>query len=94
MKTGELVRLSQQELMDCSWAYGNNACDGGEDFRAYDYISQHGLATEEDYGSYLGQVTVFIMLAWIYWQILGSFIFFWKILINEYNYYLYTFLIT
>ena len=55
-QTGKLVRLSQQELMDCSWGFGNNACDGGEDFRAYQWIQKHGLTTEDDYGSYLGQV--------------------------------------
>lgn len=56
LKTGNLVRLSQQELMDCSWGEGNNACDGGEDFRAYQYIMKNGgLTTEEQYGGYLGQ---------------------------------------
>lgn len=55
LKTGELVRLSQQELIDCSWGEGNNACDGGEDFRAYQWILKHGLASEETYGPYLGQ---------------------------------------
>ncbi|XP_064624536.1 digestive cysteine proteinase 2-like [Lineus longissimus] len=56
MKTGKLVRLSQQHLMDCSWGEGNNACDGGEDFRAYQYIMKNkGLSSEEAYGPYLGQ---------------------------------------
>ena len=55
-QTGQLVRLSQQELMDCSWGEGNNACDGGEDFRAYEWIMKHGLATSDDYGDYLAVV--------------------------------------
>ncbi|XP_046357905.2 digestive cysteine proteinase 1-like [Haliotis rufescens] len=55
LKTGNLVRLSQQELMDCSWGEGNNACDGGEDFRSYMYIMKTGgLTSEEQYGPYLG----------------------------------------
>ena len=51
-QTGQLLGLSQQELMDCSWGEGNNACDGGEDFRAYQWILKHGLATSDDYGPY------------------------------------------
>jgi len=55
LKTGQLVRLSQQQLVDCSWGEGNNGCDGGEDFRAYHYIQKiGGLATEMDYGAYEG----------------------------------------
>lgn len=54
-KTGRLVRLSEQQLVDCSWNQGNNGCDGGEDFRAYEYVTKHGLASDEDYGAYLGQ---------------------------------------
>ena len=43
--------------MDCSWGFGNNACDGGEEFRAYEWIMKHGgIATELSYGQYLGVV--------------------------------------
>lgn len=42
--------------MDCSWGFGNNGCDGGEDFRAYSWIKEHGLPFESDYGPYLSQV--------------------------------------
>lgn len=37
-------------------SFGNNGCDGGEDYRAYQWIMRHGLPTEDDYGGYLGQV--------------------------------------
>ena len=55
MKTGNLVRLSQQELVDCSWGEGNYGCDGGEDFQAYEFIKKHGLSTEDYYGAYMAQ---------------------------------------
>lgn len=57
LKTGQLVRLSQQALVDCSWGYGNNGCDGGYDFRSYQWIMKHGgIPTEDSYGPYLGIV--------------------------------------
>ncbi|CAG2110740.1 unnamed protein product [Medioppia subpectinata] len=55
VKSGHLVKLSEQQLIDCSWNEGDNGCDGGEDFRAYEYIMKaNGLSTEDDYGHYLG----------------------------------------
>lgn len=57
-KTGKLVPHSRQELMDCSWAQGNNACDGGFDTSGYEWILTQrvqGLAVQSAYGPYLGQ---------------------------------------
>jgi len=54
-----MVRMSEQVLMDCSWGYGNNGCDGGETFRAYQWIMDNKCIPEEDaYGPYLQQVSV------------------------------------
>ncbi|CAF1256836.1 unnamed protein product [Adineta steineri] len=54
VKHGTSIRLSEQDLIDCSWGFGNNGCDGGEDFRAYQYIMKHnGIALEDAYGPYL-----------------------------------------
>lgn len=56
-QTGSLQVLSQQILMDCSWGFGNNACDGGEEWRAYEWIMKHGgVALAESYGPYMGMV--------------------------------------
>lgn len=48
--------MLKQALVDCSWGFGNNGCDGGEDFRAYNWIEKHGLPEEDNYGPYLSQV--------------------------------------
>lgn len=57
-QTGELTPLSQQALIDCSWGFGNQACDGGEEWQAYEWIMKHGIASTESYGPYLGQVSL------------------------------------
>jgi len=47
IKTGNLVSLSEQQLIDCSWL--NMGCNGGMMDRAFSYTESHPLATEDDY---------------------------------------------
>ena len=47
IKTGKLVSLSEQQLVDCSWA--NLGCHGGMMDRAFSYAKSHPLETEADY---------------------------------------------
>eukprot|EP00062_Callorhinchus_milii_P009980 gi/632954830/ref/XP_007893169.1/ PREDICTED: digestive cysteine proteinase 1-like [Callorhinchus milii] len=56
LKTGDLILLSQQMLVDCTWGYGNRACDGGREWQTFEWIMKHGgVATAESYGPYLGE---------------------------------------
>ncbi|KAL1140760.1 hypothetical protein AAG570_000690 [Ranatra chinensis] len=48
-KTGGLVRMSEQQVVDCSIETGNMGCDGGSLRNTLKYLEQKGLMTSLDY---------------------------------------------
>ncbi|XP_068738415.1 cathepsin S-like [Montipora capricornis] len=55
LKTGNLVELSNQQLIDCSWPSGNHGCRGGFQDRTLKWVKRYGVAVKRDYGPYLAQ---------------------------------------
>uniref|UniRef100_A0A4W3JNP0 Pro-cathepsin H n=1 Tax=Callorhinchus milii TaxID=7868 RepID=A0A4W3JNP0_CALMI len=50
IKTGKLLSLAEQQLVDCAGAYKNHGCNGGLPSQAFEYIKYNGgLEAEKDY---------------------------------------------
>ncbi len=49
VKTGELVSLSEQQLVDCARTEDMAGCDGGDMYAAFVWVESNPLETEADY---------------------------------------------
>ncbi|XP_043577532.1 procathepsin L-like [Chiloscyllium plagiosum] len=68
-KTGKLISLSEQYLMDCSRAVGNAGCNGGSVLAGFLFIKEKGITSEQSY-PYTAKVT--LLLSGNSWKSFGS----------------------
>jgi len=55
IKTGSLLYLSEQQLVDCADAFDNHGCNGGLPSHAFNYVHYYGGIQGEDTYPYVGK---------------------------------------
>lgn len=58
--SGTLIKLSEQQILDCSDQYGNAGCNGGTMNNSFYYIQMNGGIETSDSYPYEGQVYILI----------------------------------